>query len=103
LCLKDGRVHSGGNGGYQAIGLAYMWGAARIILLGYDFQKTGGHLHWHGPHEKGLPNLGDLPSWARRMVQMGADLRAQGVTVVNASRQTALTCFEKMPLNEALR
>lgn len=36
------------------------------------------------------------------MVELGADLRQQGVEVVNATRRTALTCFERVPLESAL-
>lgn len=97
------RVNGGGNSGYQAIGLAYLWGATRIILLGYDMQKTGGKLHHHGKHEGGLPNLGNLTEWARRMIQLGIDLRKQNVRVINATRETAITCFERMPIEDALR
>ena len=103
LCTKPGRIHTGLNSGYQAINLAYMWGAARIILLGYDMQRgPNGESHHHGDHEGGLPNLGTMPEWGRRMVQLGADLRAQGVEVVNATRQTAITCFERQPIDKAL-
>lgn len=103
LSLKSGRIHSGLNGGYQAIGLAYLWGASKIVLLGYDFQRgPKGETHHHGNHEGGLPNLGTLPEWNRRMVQLGADLRDQGVEVINATRRTAITCFEKMSIESAL-
>lgn len=104
LCTRPGRIHTGLNSGYQAIGLAFMWGASRIVLLGYDMQRgPKGESHHHGDHEGGLPNLGTMYEWARRMVQLGIDLRAQGVDVVNATRRTALRCFERLPIHEALR
>jgi len=103
LGTKPGRIHTGLNSGYQAINLAYMWGAARIILLGYDMQRgPKGESHHHGDHEGNLPNLGTMPEWGRRMVQLGADLRSHGVEVVNATRRTAITCFERLPIEEAL-
>lgn len=103
LSTKPGRIHTGLNSGYQAINLAFMWGAARIILLGYDMQRgPSGESHHHGDHEGGLPNLGTMPEWTRRMVQLGADLRARGVEVVNATRRTAITCFERLPIERAL-
>ena len=103
LCLAPGKIHTGKNSGYAAMGLAFMWGAATIVLLGYDFQRTGGRSHWHGDHEGSLPNLSaNLEGWVRRMVQLGADLRAHGVRVVNASRETAITCFPRAPIEDAL-
>lgn len=103
LCTRAGRIHSGGNSGYQAINLAFMWGARRIVLLGYDMQRTGGRTHWHGDHGNGLPSLtADLKEWRRRMIQLGIDLRTHGVEVINATRDTALTCFERQPIEVAL-
>lgn len=103
LCDRPGRIHAGLNSGFQAIGLAYMWGAARIVLLGYDMQRgPNGESHHHGDHEGGLPNLGTLHEWAREMVDLAIDLRRRGVDVINASRRTALTCFERMPIEAAL-
>lgn len=103
LSLKQGRIHTGGNSGYQAIGLAFLWGAVRIVLLGYDMQRTNGMAHWHGEHKHGLPNLGaNLPEWVRRMQQLAIDFRTQGVDVVNCTRETAIRCFEQVSLAQTL-
>lgn len=97
------RVHFGGNVGYMALGLAFLFGAYRMILLGYDMQRTGGRNHHHGDHDGGLPNLtNDFESWRVRMRRLAIDLREAGVDVVNATRETALTCFERAPLERAL-
>lgn len=80
-----------------------MWGAARIVLLGYDMQRgPRGESHHHGDHEGKLPNLGTLDAWRRHMVEIGIDLRERGIEVINATRRTAITCFEQMPIGEAL-
>jgi hypothetical protein len=106
LSAGPGRINTGGNSGYSLIGLAYLWGAARIILLGYDMQRgPRGESHHHGDHGNGLPNCPaeNLMEWARRMLQLGIDLRERGVEVVNATRRTAITCFERLPIEQALR
>lgn len=104
LSQHPGRIHAGLNSGYQAIGLAFMWGAARIVLLGYDMQRgPRGESHHHGDHEGNLPNLGTMHEWVRRMIPLAIDLRSQGVEVINATRRTALRCFEQMPIAQALR
>lgn len=93
------RIHQGGNSGYQALGLAHAWGAARAVLLGYDMQRTGGKSHWHGDHKGGLANLGPaLSAWPGRFDAV----HRQWPHVVNASRQTAITCFPRVSLAEAL-
>ena len=103
LCTKPGRVHFGKNSGYMALGLVYHWGCARDILLGYDMQRgPKNESHFHGDHEGGLPNLGTMHEWARLMNELAQDLRAHRVRVINATRRTALTCFEQLPLEKAL-
>lgn len=103
LSLNANRIHAGGNSGYQAIGLAFIWGAARIVLLGFDMQKTGGKNHHFGDHAGGLPNLGDLPTWIRRLHVLAIDLRRRGVELINASRETAIPPFiERLPIETAL-
>jgi hypothetical protein len=104
LAMKPGRIYAGGNTGYQLLGLAFIWGAARIVLLGYDMQLgPQGEIHHHGAHERlRNPSEANLRDWTQRFVQLGADLSEQGVEVINASRRTALTCFERMPIERAL-
>lgn len=99
------RIHTGKNSGYQAIGLAYLFGAARIVLLGYDFTVgTKGERHWHGDHPKGLGNGGEsrYATWARAMDALAKDLKQTDCQVWNASRRTALKCFRRVTLSEAL-
>lgn len=95
-------IHTGMNSGYQAIQLAYLWGATKIILLGYDMQKTGGKAHWHGDHPKGLGNCGNFSKWILAMNDLAKDLKVEGVEVVNCSRQTALKCFRRAELKDTL-
>ena len=95
-------VHYGGNSGYQAINLAYLWGASRIVLLGYDMQHTGGKGHWHPDHPWKPGVKPPVRNWVPRFARLAQDLVAEGVSVVNATRQTALACFEKRPIDAAL-
>jgi hypothetical protein len=88
-------VHFGGNSGYQAINLAYLWGAKRIILLGFDCKPVDGKDHWFGQHEKGLTQVQPYQLWLNNFTQLAKDLQARGVEVINASPDTALQCFNK--------
>lgn len=88
------------NSGAGAIALAAQMGAERIVLLGYDAQKTGGRAHWHGDHPKGLGNAGTVAKWPEQFRAVIGSLR--GARVINASRATALTCFPRQSLEAAL-
>lgn len=102
LSQSPRRIFTGGSSGYQAIGLAYLLGAARIILLGYDMQRSGRRAHWHPDHPVSLGNPGPFDQWVARFRPLANDLRRLGVQVVNASRATALDAFPRMSLEEAL-
>lgn len=102
LCKREDTINTGQNSGFQCVGLAQKWGAAKIILLGYDFQRTGGRTHWHGDHPPGMANGGNFPMWAQQMGHMAKDLENIGLEVVNCSRQTALKCFPRGKLEEHL-
>jgi hypothetical protein len=95
-------IHQGKNSGYQAMGLAYLFGAARILLLGFDFSRDGARTHWHGDHPKGLGNGGTYPTWVAAMNSLAVDLKAAGVEVINCSRRTAINCFPRRAIEEVL-
>lgn len=90
----------GANSGFQAVGLAYMFGARRIVLLGYDMQRTAGRSHWHADHEFPLARLGKLDQWAAAMTPLAVGLVRAGVEVINCSRETALTCFPRANIED---
>mgnify|MGYP003575330042 CR=1 FL=1 len=100
--FREDAIHAGSNSGYQAIQLAAMFGATRIVLLGFDFQRTGGATHWHGDHPAGFANGGDYKAWSWQMEILAHDLIRRGVEVINCSRVSALECFKKEPLENIL-
>lgn len=104
--LTDQRdcLATGGHSGYQAINLAVHLGAAKIVLLGYDMQATAGKQHYFGDHQHGAPDR-KLPFnlFQFHFPSMVPALAARGVTVINASRETALDLFPRAPIDEALR
>ena len=84
-------IHQGGNGGYQAIGLAYHFGATRILLAGDDMQHTGGRAHNHEDYPAGFSNANGVKQWAPAFNALDADLIAAGVELINCTTETALT------------
>ena len=101
LSKDPSRVH-GTNSGAQAVNLAYHLGATRIVLLGYDMQHTGGRRHCHQDYPAGWLNAEPVKGWASQFAFLARDLAAEGVEVLNASRETALTCVPRMTLACAL-
>lgn len=96
---RENTALGGLDAGTSALNLAYLFGARQIILLGYDM-KGGRWLNGRYKHHLPYPpqihfdlHLAQLPTFAR-------DLEAAGVKVFNCSQTSAVTVFEKRPLEE---
>lgn len=95
------RLALGGHSGFQALNLAYHLGARSIVLLGYDMQPAAdGRVHFFGNHDysKKKPPY----EWIANFASLAEPLQRHGIRVVNASRETALTVFPRVSLEEAL-
>lgn len=94
---------TGANSGFQALNLVFQFGAAKIVLVGYDMRIDLG-LHWHGPHEAGLnnPSENGIARWRAVLDRQAAYFEAVGVTVINTSPDSALRNYPKMTLEQAL-
>ena len=92
-------LHYGNNSGYQAINLAYLLGAQRIVLLGYDMHATDKR-HFFGDHPNHLAVGSDYADWLQRFPQLAADLKSEGVEVINCTRSTALKGFPQSTMDE---
>ena len=106
-------IHHGHGSGYSLVNLAYLMGAERILLLGYDLKYAAdydgaGHQvgstprHYFGEY----PN--SLQHWPRVHVRNGVhtelvclyeSVARQGlVEIINCSPDSALTCFPRMSI-----
>lgn len=101
LSADPGVLHSGGHSGYQAINLAVLMGASRILLLGFDGQAVNKRDEWHAPHpsEAKKPNY---RAWQDALSGLVKPLADRGVSVVNCSRHTVYTAFPRRPLRDML-
>ncbi len=98
-----GGLKTGKNSGYQAINLAVHLGAARILLLGYDqYQAPNGPKYFFGNRPATDQNRSPFVDFLPTFETLVAPLQALGVSVVNCSRETKLTCFPRRPLAEVL-
>lgn len=91
----------GSHSGIQAINLAVLFGASRVVLLGFDMKPAvDGRNHFFGEH----PN-GSHVNYVRRLKDYDGlvdDLKTARVEVVNATRDTAIRTFPRLPLAAAL-
>ncbi len=86
------------NSGLRAIEFAIARGASRILLLGYDCSVKRG-THWHGDHQATAnPDERRCQLW----LQQFAALDRKQTEIINCSRETALSCFPRQTLEQAL-
>ena len=97
-------VCHGSNSGYQAVNVAVHLGASRIVLLGYDMQPSkDGRVHWFGQHA--IPQATSRPpfeAFKAAFESLRKPLKDLGIEVINATRETALTTFPRVTIDEAL-
>ena len=100
LELEPTGLRTGKNSGYQAINLAVHLGASRIVLLGYDMQHgPNAEHHFFGRHPwKTTPAVDRFRPFFDHLVQPIGKL---GISVVNSTRRTALTCWPLVDLEKA--
>ncbi len=104
LETDPGGLRHGSNGGYQAINLAYHFGAKRIVLLGYDMTADK-RTHFHDGHPttkmdayRRTLEFSMLPKFPTIV----EPLKKAGVEVINATPGSALKCWPYRPLEEIL-
>jgi hypothetical protein len=94
-------INYGSNSGFQALNLAFLLGAKRILLLGYDMKvASGGANHWFGHHPDKI--VSNYPAWLSNFSVAADQFKKLGIEVINCSSDSALTCFENMSLDAAL-
>jgi hypothetical protein len=96
------RLAHGGNAGYQAINLAALLGVARIVLLGYDMKRRAGATNWHSEHKAAPTPERGMRQWIINYRDLAAELKRDGVEVINATESTALDAFPRRPIAELL-
>ncbi len=99
----------GGNSAFQAMNIAALWGADRVLLTGVDCMRPG--KHHHGPHTfnsspgtKPIAHAREttVKTWIKSFGDVAPLLAARGVDVINCTRETALECFPRARLENVL-
>jgi len=92
LSDKPDAVNTGSNSGFQVLNIAYLSGAKKILLLGYDMRFEKGRCHWHAPHPNRTPEQ-SYHRYAKRFSTTENQLKAAGVDVVNCSPGSMIRNF----------
>lgn len=95
--MDPARIHYGGNSGFQAMNLALLWGATRVLLLGFDMQGVN---HFFGKHPRPMRSAG-----AERFIpafKEAARTLPAGIEIINCTPSSALECFPRKRLSDAL-
>lgn len=87
------------NSGFQALNYAITQGATHIALLGFDYQHSGGKTHFHGDHPRPMKNAPNPDQWLATMEKAAAH-GTHGSKVINCSRESAITCFDRMSVQD---
>lgn len=101
--LGDDRVHLNGNSGFQAVNLAVLFGARKVVLLGFDMKRgKDGKQHWFGEHPAPLVQVCLFDEWIRKAGPMAEAAAAMGVDIVNCTPGSALTAFRQAELAQEI-
>jgi len=89
--------------GGTAINAAYLLGALRVVLLGFDMRMVDGDHNWHNYHQKQERDKIYQSSMMPFLKPMGDAMKVTGLQIVNATPGSALNLFPMKPLEELLR
>ncbi len=90
-------IHYGSNSGFQGVNLALLLGAATVILVGFDMRGS----HFFGAHKQPLRNTGSYANFIRAF-DLAAKRLPSDRQIINATPSSALGCFPRMDLADAL-
>ena len=92
------RIYYGDNSGFQAINLAILFGSPYIVMVGFDMRHVDGKSHFFGDHT-GLFQRREYESFAKKLEHAPPP---EGVTIINATPGSAVTCYPMMGFDEAI-
>jgi len=113
ICMENGGrygvslewpyLRTGDNSGYQAVNLAILLGAKKIILTGYDMDYDAqGKSHWFGNHKTLInPPINRLKQFAANFNTLADDLM-DDIKIINCSIHTKITAFKQANIKDVI-
>ncbi len=103
LSFDSLRISLGMNSGFQALDIVIKHGAKNIILLGYDMKLADdGKRHYFGDYPPNCNLSSNYNLWMPYYETAAQQVKERGIRVINSTPNSALICFEMLPLTEAL-
>ena len=94
-------IHCGQNSGHQAVNIAIRYAATKIILLGFDHKhERYGKTHFFGAKKT---NETKYQGWMEHWQTIAYQAKDYGIEIVNCSPESAIKCFPKIKLSDALK
>lgn len=111
ICLRRGPtfglaedppfVATGGTSLCQVLNLFVHLSVKRALLVGFDMRPVAGRMHWHKNHPVPTP-LTAVDQWIKGLCAASPHLVRRGLEVINCTPDSALDCFPRQTLMEAL-
>lgn len=102
LSEKPNGVVTGQNSGYQALNIAVLAGAARILLVGFDMKPADdGRMHWFGDHPV-KTHASVFSVMVNNFDRLARRRGAGGPEIINCTPGSALACFPRSSLEHEL-
>ena len=96
---RPGLVARGRCSAHQALNLLPQFGVRTILMLGIDCRAQ----RWHGTHPNRRPSdPAELAIWRQKLDALAPAFAQRGITVINLSRDSALSAYRKMGFAQAV-
>lgn len=104
---EDRGILNGTNSGFCALNLAYQLRPDRIILFGFDMNRSPeGSPYWYPDYPwvkaGGATSGGKYQVWSAQFETAARSFKNAGIEVLNASPWSAIDAFKKIAPDEAL-
>jgi len=97
--LNRSHIHFGANSGFQQLNIAYHYGIRKFLLVGYNMGVVNKQRHFFGDH----PGKMRKDSPYDLFISMYNTIQPEiNTMIINCTPDSALTCFKRMDLKEAL-
>ena len=100
LSLDPTIVNNGNCSGYGALNLAFHLGVHRIILVGFDMRIVDSQHNYHTDHKRKMKDDIYQREYIPNFETIKEPMQKEGVTIFNATPESALKCFPFIDLKE---